>query len=95
MGSYVLFDGAHAVGQFPVDVHALDCDFYAMVGYKWLIGPYPSAALYIRRDLLDEIEISWTGSGATRSGSVTMGPEDLHWIHGRPPLRIRRPHLLL
>lgn len=82
VGSYVLFDGAHALGQFPVDVRALGCDFYAMVGYKWLMGPYPSAALYLRRDLLDQIEISWTGSGATRSGSVTMGPDELHWVHG-------------
>ena len=31
-GSLVLFDGAHSVGQFPLDVHALDCDFYAIVG---------------------------------------------------------------
>jgi cysteine desulfurase/selenocysteine lyase len=82
VGSYVLFDGAHALGQFPVDVRELGCDFYAMVGYKWLMGPYPSAALYLRRELLDEIEMSWTGSGATRSGSVTMGPEDLHWVQG-------------
>lgn len=81
-GSYVLFDGAHAVGQFPVDLHALGCDFYAMVGYKWMMGPYPSAALYVRRDRLDEVTVTWTGSGATRGGSVTMGPDDLHWVHG-------------
>ncbi|MEA2526701.1 MAG: hypothetical protein QOF73_3928 [Thermomicrobiales bacterium] len=79
-GSLALFDGAHSVGQFPVDVRALDCDFYAMVGYKWLFGPYPSAALYIRRELLDRIEVTWTGSNATRGGSVTMGVEDLQWI---------------
>lgn len=81
-GSLVLFDGAHSVGQFPVDVRALDCDFYAIVGYKWLFGPYPSAALYIRRDLLDRIDVTWTGSNATKGGSVTMGVEDLVWIDG-------------
>ncbi len=81
-GSYVLFDGAHSVGQFPVDVHALGCDFYAMVGYKWIMGPYPSAALYIRRDRLDDIEVTWCGSNVTQTGSVTMGVEDLNWIPG-------------
>jgi selenocysteine lyase/cysteine desulfurase len=81
-GAYVLYDGAHSAGQFPLDLHALDCDFYAMVGYKWMFGPYPSAALYIRRDRLDEIEVTWCGSNVTQRGSVTMGPEDLQWIPG-------------
>ncbi len=63
-----------------MNVRGLGCDFYAMVGYKWLLGPYPSAALYIRRDLLDRIEVTWTGSNATQTGSVTMGVEDLNWI---------------
>ncbi len=81
-GSYVLYDGAHSVGQFPVDLHALNCDFYALVGYKWLLGPYPSAALYIRRDLLDQIEVTWCGSNMTQTGSVTMGVDELNWIPG-------------
>jgi selenocysteine lyase/cysteine desulfurase len=81
-GSYVLFDGAHAAGQFPLDVHELDCDFYALVGYKWMFGPYPSAALYIRRAMLDQIEVTWCGSNVTQTGSVTMGVEDLQWIGG-------------
>lgn len=81
-GSFVLFDGAHSVGQFPVDVHALGCDMVAMVGYKWLLGPYPSAALYLRRELLDQIEVTWCGSNMTQTGSVTMGVDDLKWIPG-------------
>jgi selenocysteine lyase/cysteine desulfurase len=81
-GSYVLFDGAHSAGQLQLDMHALNCDFYALVGYKWLFGPYPSAALYIRRDQLDDIEVTWCGSNVTKTGSVTMGVEDLNWISG-------------
>ncbi len=82
VGSYVFFDAAHAVGQFPVDVHALGCDMYAMVGYKWMLGPYPSAALYLSRHMLDQIDVTWCGSNMTQSGSVTMGVEDLKWIPG-------------
>jgi L-cysteine/cystine lyase len=81
-GSLVLFDGAHSAGDLPLDVKALDCDFYALVGYKWLLGPYPSAVLYIKGSLLEEIDMSWTGSRATKGGSVTMGVDDLHWIDG-------------
>jgi selenocysteine lyase/cysteine desulfurase len=82
VGSYVFFDGAHSLGQFPLDMAALGADFYAMVGYKWIMGPYPSAALYLRRDLLDKIQVTWCGSNVTQTGSVTMGPEDLNWIPG-------------
>lgn len=81
-GAKVLYDGAHSVGQFALDLHDLNCDFYTLVGYKWLLGPYPSAALYIRRDQLDEIEVTWSGSRATKGGSVTMGTEDIEWIDG-------------
>lgn len=81
-GSLVLFDGAHALGQFPLDLHALDCDFYVLVGYKWALGPYPSAALYIRRSLLDHIDVTWTGSRATVEGGTKMDLDDLVWVAG-------------
>ncbi|MBC7261780.1 MAG: aminotransferase class V-fold PLP-dependent enzyme, partial [Chloroflexi bacterium] len=35
-GAFFMLDGAHAVGQFPVDVRALNCDFYTGCGHKWL-----------------------------------------------------------
>src|SRR5690606_32661306 len=37
-GALTLIDGAQAVSHFPVDVRALDCDFYAFSGHK-LFGP--------------------------------------------------------
>lgn len=79
-GSLVLFDGAQSVGQFPVDLRAIGCDFYAMVGYKWTLGPYPSAALYISAAALERVAPTWTGSRVTRTGSVTMDFADLEWI---------------
>jgi selenocysteine lyase/cysteine desulfurase len=79
-GSLVLFDGAQALGQFPLDVHALGCDFYAMVGYKWVFGPYPSGVLYLRGPVLYQVAVTWTGSRATRTGGVMMEVADLNWI---------------
>ncbi len=38
-GVPVLVDGAQSVGQFPVDVGAIGCDFYVGSGHKWLLGP--------------------------------------------------------
>ena len=81
-GSFVLIDGAHSAGQFAFDLHELGCDFYAMVGYKWLLGAYPSAALYIHHDVLDQVEVTWCGSNVTLTSSVTMGVDDLNWIPG-------------
>lgn len=48
----VLLDGAQAVAHLPVDVQALDCDFYAFSGHK-LYGPTGVGVLYGKAALLD------------------------------------------
>jgi len=48
----VLVDGAQAVPHGPVDVQALDADFYVFSGHKTL-GPPGSGALWARRELLE------------------------------------------
>jgi L-cysteine/cystine lyase len=45
-GLPVLVDGAQSVGAVPVDVGELD--FYTVSGQKWLCGPEPIGALYVR-----------------------------------------------
>ena len=51
-GALVLLDGAQAVVHGPVDVQALDVDFYAFSGHK-LYGPSGIGVLYGKADLLD------------------------------------------
>ncbi len=41
-------DGAQAVGMFPVDLHALDCDTYSASLHKWLLGPMGTGVFYVR-----------------------------------------------
>jgi cysteine desulfurase/selenocysteine lyase len=51
-GARVLVDGAQAVPHIPVDVHALDCDFYAFSGHK-IYGPTGIGILYGKAELLE------------------------------------------
>jgi cysteine desulfurase/selenocysteine lyase len=60
-GVPVLVDGAQAVAHTPVDVQALDCDFYAFSGHK-LYAPTGIGALYGRRALLEAMP-PWQGGG--------------------------------
>jgi len=48
----VLVDGAQAVPRMPVDVQALDCDFYTFSGHK-TYGPTGIGVLYGKLPLLD------------------------------------------
>ncbi len=54
VGAKVLLDGAQAVGHFPVDMQALDCDFYVFSGHK-LFGPTGIGVVYGKYDLLDSL----------------------------------------
>jgi cysteine desulfurase/selenocysteine lyase len=60
-GAKVLIDGCQAVPRMPVDVQALDCDFYAFSGHK-MYGPSGIGILYGRLDLLDAMP-PWQGGG--------------------------------
>ncbi len=65
-GIPVLVDGAQAVPHMPVDVQALDCDFYAFSGHK-VYGPTGIGVLYGKRDLLEEMPPYQGGGDMIRS----------------------------
>lgn len=50
-GALLLVDGYQATGQLPVDVRALDVDFYCSGGLKWLLGGTGVAFMYARPEL--------------------------------------------
>ena len=54
-GVPILIDGAQAVPHLPVDVQALDCDFYCFSGHK-LCGPTGSGAVYGKAALLERMQ---------------------------------------
>ncbi len=51
-GAVVLIDGAQAVTHAPVDVQALDCDFFVFSGHK-IFGPTGVGVLYGKEKLLE------------------------------------------
>jgi L-cysteine/cystine lyase len=60
-GARLLLDGAQGLGAVPVDVRALDCDFYAASGQKWMCGPDGSGCLYVRPEISGELYPPWPG----------------------------------
>jgi cysteine desulfurase/selenocysteine lyase len=60
-GALVLIDGAQAVSHMPVDVQALDCDFYCFSGHK-IFAPMGIGAIYGREAILNAMP-PWQGGG--------------------------------
>jgi cysteine desulfurase/selenocysteine lyase len=53
-GAVTLVDGSQAVPQLPVDLKAIDADFYAWTGHK-AYGPTGIGVLHGRRELLEQM----------------------------------------
>ncbi|WP_252259470.1 aminotransferase class V-fold PLP-dependent enzyme [Erythrobacter aurantius] len=62
VGAKLLLDGCQAVPHMPVDVAALDCDFYVFSAHK-LYGPTGIGALWARGEILADMP-PWEGGGA-------------------------------
>ena len=72
--AYVFVDGAQAVPNRPVDVEAIDADFYAYSGHK-MCGPTGIGVLYGKKSILQEMEPYLYGGEMIRK--VTF--EDATW----------------
>jgi cysteine desulfurase/selenocysteine lyase len=67
-GAVTLLDGAQAVPHMPVDVRALDCDFYAFSGHK-VFGPTGIGILYGKMEHLENMQPYQGGGDMIRSVS--------------------------
>lgn len=61
VGAQVVFNGYHSVGVIPVDVTAMQVDFYIGGVLKWLCGGPGGVFMYVRPDLLTTLEPQVTG----------------------------------
>jgi selenocysteine lyase/cysteine desulfurase len=60
-GARIAVDGYHAVGVCPVDVKALDVDFYVGGTLKWLLGGPGLTFIYVREELIPQLQPTITG----------------------------------
>jgi selenocysteine lyase/cysteine desulfurase len=62
-GAMLLVDATHAVGVMETDVAKLDPDFLVFPSYKWLLGPYGRAFLYVAKRRQDGVPLEQTSYG--------------------------------
>jgi isopenicillin-N epimerase len=61
-GIITVIDGAHAPAFVPLDLDAIDADFYGSNCHKWLLAPTGAGFLYLGRrglDRLPPLQVSW------------------------------------
>ncbi len=54
-GARMLADGALMFGHIPINVEDLGCDYYATSLHKHLTAPIGTGALYVRKELIEEL----------------------------------------
>ena len=82
-GGALLVDATHAAGVMPLDVAELDPDFLVFPTYKWVLGPYGRAFLYVAKRRQDGEPLEQTGA-ARRAVSSERAPyfRDLAYVDG-------------
>jgi cysteine desulfurase / selenocysteine lyase len=73
-GAVCVVDGAQGAAHMPVDVKALDCDYYAFSGHK-MLGPTGIGVLYGKKELLENLSPFLYGGDMIRE----VGLEDSTW----------------
>lgn len=71
-GAVVLLDGCQSAPHFPVDVSALDCDFFVFSGHK-VCGPTGIGVLYGKKEWLERLPVYQTGGDMIERVSFEKG----------------------
>jgi len=91
-GALVFLDGFQDCGTRPIDVKALDVDFFVTGTLKYLLGPPGVAFLYVRRELIESLNPPITSWFAQRDAfafdtkSLDPAPDARRYEGGSPPM---------
>src|SRR4051795_11653560 len=62
-GAALLLDATHSIGVIATDVKVLDPDFLIFPTYKWVLGPYGRAFVYVAKRHQDGVPLEQTSFG--------------------------------
>jgi cysteine desulfurase/selenocysteine lyase len=60
-GTFLVVDAIQGVGQVPLDLRKTPVDLLACGAQKWLLSPWGSGFVYVRRELIRELRPAVTG----------------------------------
>jgi len=84
-GIAVAIDGPHAIAQVPLNIAALECDFYTASCHKWLSAPFGSGFLYVAPPHQPRIRppvLSW---GRLPPAKIESFADEFNWSGTRNP----------
>ena len=87
-GIPVLLDGCQSAVHMPIDVQALDCDFFVLSGHK-VYGPSGIGVLYAKAPWLDRLPPFLGGGSMIESvgkDAITYGAPPNKFEAGTPPI---------
>ena len=91
-GALVFLDGYQDCGTRPIDVKALDVDFFVTGTLKYLLGPPGLAFLYVRRSLIETLTPTMTSWFSQRNifafdtQHLDLAPAARRFETGAPPI---------
>jgi isopenicillin-N epimerase len=87
-GILTLVDGAHAPGQIPLDLEAIEADFYIGNAHKWMLCPKGAGFLYARPEaqrLVEPLIVSWGYHATPESTRGSQFQDYLGWTGTKDP----------
>lgn len=81
-GITFVVDAIQGVSTAPIDVHAAQVGFLACGGQKWLLSPWGTGFLYVRRELVRQLEPATVGWMAVRNAEdfTRLCDYELNWF---------------
>jgi selenocysteine lyase/cysteine desulfurase len=65
-GIATFLDLAHSAGLSPISLRDLGCDYAGVLSYKWMYAPYAAGLLFIRRECVESLPVTYPGGRSER-----------------------------